>query len=327
MRIAIVGAGRMGGHHARVIARSGRASVNVVVDVDPMRAELLASSVSARASSRLEEAFDADAAIVATPPASHLPIALALFDAGVPLLVEKPLSDRLEEATTIVRASGASGVPMTTGFVERFNPVVQTAMRLMEDSGPAVHVVGLRHSPPDPIVDTDVVFDLLVHDIDLALRLLDGDWAGEAVGGVWHGTKPGIAEIADCTLVTDAGAVATLSASRMGQRKVRTIELATERNQMELDLLRRTMTVYRHVRHEVDDGSAYRAETVMDIPFVHDAGEPLAQQLDHFTALARGEVDPELERRGLLAPHRVATLVRAQALGTVPVVADAVRVA
>ena len=324
MRLALVGAGRRGTYHAGVVARSRGATINVVVDQDPMRAELLASSVSARASTRLEDAFDVDAAIVATPPSSHLPIALMMFDAGVPILLENPLSDRFDEARTIVRASGSSGVAMTTAFLERFSPVVQMAERLMKDAGPARHLVALRHSAPEPVVGTDVVFDFLVHDIDLALRLLDGEWTGEAVGGVWHGATPGVAEIADCALATETGAAATLSSSRMGQRKMRMLEIATERQQMELDLVRRTMTVF----GPAPGGSGPGVPMVIDIPSGHESGEPLAQQLEHFLGLVRGEIDPEVERRGLLAPHRVAMLVRSRALHEVePSVAQTVQVA
>jgi predicted dehydrogenase len=315
MRIALIGAGRMGSHYAGSLARSGSATIQVVVDANPMRAEVLAASVSSRASTRLDDAFDADAAILATPAPTHLPIALMLLDAGVPLLVDNPLSNRLDEAMAIVRASGASGVPMTTGFLERFNPVVQKALRLMRETGPAVHVAGLRHSAPDPIAGTHVLFDLLIHDVDLALGLLDGEWTGDVAGGLWDGPTPGTCEVADCTLFTDAGAGATLSASRMGQRKMALIEVTTHHQQMELDLVRRTMTVFGNPQRDVDPGSDSRVATLVDIPTVRDGLDPLAKQLEHFLSLVRGEIDADAERGSLLAPHRVAALVRSRAFG------------
>lgn len=315
LKVGVIGAGRMGRHHARVLSRCPDTEVAVVIDVDPLRAELLASGFGCRASTRLEDACSCDAAVVATPPGDHLEVALPLLEAGIPLLVEKPLSEDLREARAIVEASRSRRVPLACGFVERYNPVVLAAARLMEDAGPALHLVGLRHSPPDPVVATSVVHDLLIHDIDLALRMCAGGWAVEVAGGLWRGGPRGGVEIADCVLVTDAGAMATLSASRMGQRKVRRLELSTPAGQMELDLLRRTITVYRHVTHEAAEGGTYRAETVMDIPFVQEAGEPLALQLSHFVALVRGEVDPDAEREGLLPPHEVATRVQQDALG------------
>lgn len=312
-RLAVVGAGRMGTHHAKAIARMDEADMALVVDVDPVRAELLAAAAGGRPSTRLEDVLACDAAIVATPPETHLDVALQLMRAEMPLLVEKPLAGDIEQARQLLDASARRRAPVTCGFVERFNPVVATAARIVADSGPVVHFVAIRHSPPDPYVTTSVVHDLLVHDIDLALRACAGAWTGEVSGGVW--LRDGTAEIADCTLVTDAGAVATLSASRMSQRKVRHLEMSTPTHQLELDLLRRTITVYRHVRHEAPGEGGYRAETVMDIPFIHESGEPLILQLRHFLALARGEIDPAAERAQLLAAHEVAAKVEAGALG------------
>ncbi|HEY4938256.1 MAG TPA: Gfo/Idh/MocA family oxidoreductase [Actinomycetota bacterium] len=320
MRLALIGAGRMGAHHARVISQSPGVALDVVIDRDPGRAELVASLAGARHGADADLALGCDAAIVATNAETHWEVAADLLSAGIPLLIEKPLSPSLEEARIIVGTSHSLGVPVTCGFVERFNPVVKTAERLMHDDfGPALHLVGIRHSPPDANgrqAGLSVVHDLLIHDVDLALRLCAGGWTGQAVGGIWTSPWTGTEEIADCTLLLEGGTVATCSASRMSQRKVRSLSVATERAMLELDLLRRTITVYQHVGHLTALGDAgYRAQTVMDLPFVREAGEPLALQLAHFMALVRGEADPELERASLLAPHEAVALVQDQAIG------------
>ncbi|MEA2503373.1 MAG: hypothetical protein QOG36_416 [Actinomycetota bacterium] len=320
MRLALIGAGRMGAHHARVISQSPGVALDVVIDRDPGRAELVASLAGARHGADPDLALGCDAAIVATNAETHWEVAADLLSAGIPLLIEKPLSPSLEEARIIVGTSHSLGVPVTCGFVERFNPVVKTAERLMhEDFGPALHLVGIRHSPPDASgrqAGLSVVHDLLIHDVDLSLRLCAGGWTGQAVGGIWTSPWTGTEEIADCTLLLEGGTVATCSASRMSQRKVRSLSVATERAMLELDLLRRTITVYQHVGHLTALGDAgYRAQTVMDLPFVREAGEPLALQLAHFMALVRGEADPELERASLLAPHEAVALVQDQAIG------------
>jgi predicted dehydrogenase len=317
LRLALIGAGRMGANHARVISQSPGVDLDVVIDRDPARAELVASLAAARHGTDPDLALGCDAAIVATNAETHWEVAADLLSAGIPLLVEKPLSPSLEEARLIVGTSRSLGVPVTCGFVERFNPVVRTAERLMHDDfGPALHLVGIRHSPPDAAGGLSVVHDLLIHDVDLALRLCAGGWTGQAVGGIWTSPWTETEEIADCTLLLEGGTVATCSASRMSQRKVRSLSVATERAMLELDLLRRTITVYQHVGHLTALGDAgYRAQTVMDLPFVREAGEPLALQLAHFVALVGGEVDPELERASLLAPHEAVALVQDQAIG------------
>jgi predicted dehydrogenase len=306
MRIALIGAGRMGTLHARVVRSSPDASLDVVIDSDLLKADLLASTYGSRSTTSVEAALACDAAIVATPPGSHLEIAGDLMNAGIPVLVEKPLAPTVREAEELVALSRSTGVAMTCGFVERFNPVIATARHVMEEYGQALHLVSVRHSPPDPLVAVDVVQDLLIHDADLALRLCAGEWTGEVKGATWSPAPGSWSEIADCTLTFDSGALATLSASRMSQRKVRQLNLSTPRALIELDLIRRTITVFRHVSHQTTDGSGYRADTVMDIPFVREAGEPLALQFAHFLRLASGAADPVAERDGLLAPHQIA---------------------
>jgi len=317
LRLALIGAGRMGAHHARVLSQSSGVALDVVIDRDAGRAELVASLGGARHGTDHDLAFGCDAAIVATNAETHAGVAATLLGAGIPLLIEKPLSPLLGEARSIVETSRRLAVPVSCGFVERFNPVVRTAERLMrEDFGPALHLVGIRHSPPDVAGGLSVVHDLLIHDIDLALRLSAGAWTGQAVGGIWASPWTATAEIADCTLLLAGGAGATCSASRMSQRKVRSLSVATERAMLELDLLRRTITVYQHVGHLTAlDDAGYRAQTVMDLPFVREAGEPLALQLAHFLALVRGEADPDLERASLLAPHEAVAVLQDHAIG------------
>ena len=106
--------------------------------------------------------------------------------------------------------------------------------------------------------------------------------------------------------------IAGLSASRAGQRKVRTLSVMTRTQLIEVDLLRQDITVYQHIDFPRGNaGPDYRAQTIIDVPFVRHSGEPLALELEHFVALARGEVDMEAERATLLAPHIAAASVTA----------------
>jgi predicted dehydrogenase len=125
---------------------------------------------------------------------------------------------------------------------------------------------------------------------------------------LWRPPESSTAEIADCTIRFAGGTVATLSASRVSQRKVRSLTIATASQLIELDLLRQDISVYRHVRHEQIGGpsTTYRAQTVVDIPFVRHAGEPLALQFEHFLDLVEGRADGEAERRRVLPAHALA---------------------
>lgn len=301
----------MASHHARVISDSEMADLAMVVDTDVQRAEQLATLYGGRASTRVEQTTDCDAVIVATPTESHAEIATRVLQAGIPLLVEKPIANDVQAVEAVIALSEATETPLMCGFVERFNPVITAAMNLMDV--PPLHMVCLRHSPPAPRISTSVVYDLLIHDIDLALRLAGSDALSAVAGTTWTPDGATFAEISDCTLRFEDGMIATLSASRMGQRKIRTYLVGTQDSLIELDLLRQDITVYRHVAHQqVGDPTTYRAETIIDIPFVRQVGEPLALQLNHFVSLARRRINPEDERRTLLAPHIAAAEVAAR---------------
>ena len=302
LAVGLVGAGTMGANHARVVAASPHAHLAVVVDPDQQRAAGLAAE--ATVSESPEAVFGCDAVIVASPTDSHTGLALDLIERGVPVLVEKPLAPDFPQAQAIVAAAERDNVPLLCGFVERFNAAVTTAHTVLEE--PPVHLVSIRHSPPTPRITTSVVYDLLIHDIDLALGLLDSP-VTDMTGATSSDPDTGTAEIADCTLRFAGGAVATLSASRASQRKIRWLLVTTPTALVEIDLLRQDVTVYRNVRHnQVGDTPTYRAETIVDIPFVRHHGEPLVLQFEHFVRLVHGDADAAVERASLLTPHRIA---------------------
>jgi predicted dehydrogenase len=297
----------MGSQHARVIAESDRADLAGIVDGDPAVAERIASTHDTAAATEWDASLGWDAAILAAPTEAHHDLALALLDGGLPVLVEKPVTPDLATSADLLDAAAKAAVPVMCGFVERFNPVVVALSGLLD--GPVRHVHAVRHSPRNHRIATSVVYDLLIHDLDLALRLC-GDPLGLGAAG-WRSPETRTVEIVDAT-VRFADGVATMSADRWGQRKVRTVSVSTESSLIELDLLRQDVTVYRHVHHEVRGQASYRAETVIDIPFVRHRGEPLALQLEHFLDLVDGSADLVAERESILPPHRLAAEVDAQ---------------
>jgi predicted dehydrogenase len=309
MKVALVGVGAMGSHHARVIGNAQRARLYAVVDRDLERATAVAERIGCLATTDVEVAARSDAVVVATPTEAHLEVALELLGAGRPLLIEKPLAPDLASVQVIVKESEARGVPIMCGFVERFNPVIAAASDVIDT--PPIHLVALRHSPPAERVTSSVVADLLIHDIDLAMHFAGGAEPVDVAASTWIPPEGGVSEIADCMVRFSSGMLATLSASRRSQRKVRSFTVVTPEVLVELDLLRQDVSVYRHVRHEQLGGATttYRAQTVVDIPFVRHAGEPLALQFEYFLDLVEGRVDADQERRRLLPAHAIAARV------------------
>jgi predicted dehydrogenase len=311
-RIALIGAGSMGSNHARVLAETDEAELAIVIDIEVERARQLADLYGCGFATDIGAAASCDAAVVATPTALHLPHARELIDFGKPVLVEKPVTPNIEATRAVITAADRAGTPLMCGFVERFNPVVTTVATLLDRE--PVHLVTLRHSPKTPRSTLSVVLDLLIHDIDLVLRYMGGKRVHDVVSAT-ASPNSDVAEVADCILRFETGAVATLSASRASQRKVRTHVIETGNALYDVDLLRQDITVYQHRSHEAvyRDGPTYRAETVVDIPFVRHGGEPLALQLRHFLRLIAGAVDAEAERSSILPAHEVAALVEKSA--------------
>ncbi|GEK21655.1 Gfo/Idh/MocA family protein [Cellulomonas xylanilytica] len=309
-RILLVGAGAMGSLHARVTAQHAGAELVTVVDPRPEVGQALADRFGATWRPEIGSLADVDAVIVAAATEAHFGLAREVLEADVPLLVEKPVTDQLPQTIEVLELSAARGVPIMCGLLERYNPAVLTA-RTMLDS--PIHVTGVRHSPYAPRIRTGVAWDLLVHDVDLALQVIGGDVAHiEAAVGHFHpASAAGAEDVVEALLRFESGAVASVSASRLGQRKVRTLTIHELDRLIEVDLLRRDVTVYRHVSGEAaDDGRGYRQQTIIEIPELVTSQEPLAAQLDRFLGILAGTVDADAERASILPSHQVVARVK-----------------
>ncbi|GCE77695.1 Gfo/Idh/MocA family protein [Cellulomonas biazotea] len=317
-RILLVGAGSMGSLHARVTAGHPQAELATVVDTREDAGRALADRFGARWQPEIGSLSGVDAVIVAAATEAHFELAKQVIEAGVPLLVEKPVTDRLEQTIEVLELSEQRDVPVMCGLLERYNPAVLTARSILEEP---IHVTGVRHSPYAPRIKTGVAWDLLVHDVDLAFQVLPGEVVGvEAVVGQFHPSSvPGAEDVVEALLRFGSGAVASVSASRLGQRKVRTLTINEVDKLIEVDLLRRDVTVYRHVSAEAatSDGRGYRQQTIIEIPELVTSQEPLAAQLDRFLGLVAGTVDAAEERAGILPSHRVVARAKEVAAASV----------
>ncbi|MCZ7528825.1 MAG: Gfo/Idh/MocA family oxidoreductase [Acidimicrobiia bacterium] len=308
LQIALVGAGAMGSLHARVVTQSQDADLACIVDPHVESGELLAERYRTRWRPEVDTLDPFDAVIVATPTHTHVEWGLRVIEAGKPLLVEKPLSEDLAETTRLVEAARRHGVPLMCGLLERYNPAVMTAMEIIEEP---VHVTSVRHSPYAPRIVTGVAHDLLIHDVDLTLRMAGQDPSEIKAHFAYCHPKSelGAEDVAEVMLEFRSGLLASLSASRVSQRKVRNLVVAELERLVEIDLLRNDLTVYRHVGNAAldDSGPGYRQQTIIDIPTIQPAREPLATQLDRFVAVARDEADFREELDTLVGPHFVVT--------------------
>lgn len=296
----------MGSLHARVISQSLSTELTMVVEPDADRGSAIADQWGSKWVPDLDDFDDVDAVVVASPTHTHVDWAARSLQAGKPTLVEKPVSENFAETVALVDAAEAGDVPLLCGLLERFNPAVMKMHEIVEDP---IHLNVTRHSPHTPRIATGVAFDLAVHDVDLAIRLADEmpDSVSAHLSFCHPASPPTSEDIAEITLGFPSGMLAGVSSSRVSQRKLRTLQVAEVERLIEVDLLRRDITVYHHVTADYLDGrtTGYRQQTVIDIPAILDAREPLAAQLDHFVELATGRSDHDVERRSILPVHEV----------------------
>lgn len=304
LKVALVGSGSMGRNHARVIATGDRTELSIVIDPDEKIGRQAAELYDTSWAPDMNGLEGVDAAVIAAPTEHHFQLTRQVIEAGLPLLVEKPLCPSLSQTQELVDASAAAGTPLMCGLLERFNPAFQVAMRMIDSP---VYVRAARHSPYAPRIQTGVAWDLLVHDVDLVIRAFGGGHPTSlnVKAGQFHASSvPGAEDVVEATMAF-AGGIASVSASRLGQMKVRSMVIQELDRMIEIDLLRRGLTSYRHATIEADEGfSGFRQSTEMEVPEI--AGpEPLVGQLNHFVDLIEGKVDVDAERESFLPAHRV----------------------
>jgi predicted dehydrogenase len=245
LRVAVVGVGHLGRHHARILSTLDGANLVAIVDINRERAEQVASSVGARAlvdAGELEG--QVDAVTVAVPTEAHVQVALPLLRQGIAVLVEKPLSRSSTEADTLIAAAAASGATLAVGHTERHNPAVAAATSYVrEPRFIEVHRLGTF---PDRSLDIDVVFDLMIHDIDIVLSLVASEVVAIEAVGVPVLTDR--IDIANARLRFASGCIANLTASRISRDRVRKIRFFQQDAYISIDYGAQDLEVYRLVR-------------------------------------------------------------------------------
>jgi predicted dehydrogenase len=217
-RVAVIGVGHLGQHHARLLAAIPEVELVAVVDTKPGRAgEIGAKHGVAALTDAAGLVGRVDAVTIATPTASHVDVALAFVEAGAAVLVEKPIAVSLAEADRLVEAAAARGTVLAVGHTERFNPAVVAGLPLV--SAPRFVEIHRLGTFPDRSLDIDVIFDLMIHDLDVLLTVVGSDVVSVEAVGVNVLTRR--VDIANARLRFAGGCIANVTASRISRDRVR----------------------------------------------------------------------------------------------------------
>jgi predicted dehydrogenase len=277
LRVGVVGVGHIGSNHARIYAELPNAEFVAVFDIDLPRAAEIAAKYKAKVAGSLDEFAEmVAAASVATPTNTHFPVARDLLVRGKHLLIEKPITENTADARELAQRAAEKRLVLQVGHVERFNPVLGALeQRLTHPRFIEAH----RLSPyPNRSTEIGVVLDLMIHDLEIILHLVNS--TVENIDAVGVPVLSRGEDIANARLRFANGCIANITSSRISPERMRKIRVFQEDAYLSLDYQGQSGEIYRRV-----DGQIRRD------PVAIEKEEPLRQQLASFVdcALTGGE--------------------------------------
>lgn len=304
LRGAVFGAGRMGRHHIRIMAQNENVELVGVVDPNVEHAKTVAEPWGAPVFASIDELPEIDLAIVVTPTQFHEELGLALLEKGIHLLIEKPLAHSPKAARRLVDKAAEKGVVLAVGHVERFNPAVSSLKKLVKE--PKMILIE-RLSPYTPRIQDSVVYDLTIHDIDLACWIAGSKPVSvEAVGTKLFSDTT---DAASTIIKFENGAIASIQTSRITQDKIRRISVSEEKRFVVADTLHQNIQITRQaeVSYEGEgDSLTYTQASIVEIPMIDRGGEPLVrEQEDFYRAIIEGCAPTVSGEEGLRAVELV----------------------
>ncbi|RCL51368.1 MAG: gfo/Idh/MocA family oxidoreductase [Synechococcus sp. MED-G71] len=310
VKVGVIGIGSMGWNHARVLSLLRDAELVGVADPDAARGALAKEQFGCEWFADYNALIpEVEAVCIAVPTLLHHPVGMACLQAGVHVLIEKPIAASEQEARELIAAAEQAGRLLQVGHIERFNPAFRELLNVVANEEVVV-LEGRRHSPhADRANDVSVVLDLMIHDIDLVLELAGAPVVGFAAAGGRSGDGP--IDYVTATLNFANGVAASLTASKMSHRKVRCLSAHCRASLVEADFLHRNLRIHRRAQESY---SATRGELLYRHDgFIEEVSitptEPLYAELEHFLQCVRGAAKPAVDGLQASRALRLADLI------------------
>ncbi len=318
LRIGVIGVGNMGQHHTRVLSLLKDVELVGISDVDVERGLDTASKYRIR---YFEDYHDllphVDAVCIAVPTRLHHLVGMTCLQAGIHVLIEKPIAASINEAESLVNAAAEAQCILQVGHIERFNPAFQELIKVLKTED-LLALEAHRMSPySNRANDVSVVLDLMIHDIDLLLEL-----AGSPVdrlsasGSRAMDSNSTHLDYVTATLGFANGIVATLTSSKVTHRKIRRIAAHCRNSLTEADFLNNEILIHRQITANcsADYGQVlYRQDGLIEKVYTSNI-EPLHAELEHFVNCVRGGEQPSVGGEQALKALRLASLIEHMAL-------------
>ncbi len=289
LKVGVIGVGSMGKNHVRSYAAlKNLCDLVGVYDMNQQLSNEIADSYGVKSFSSLEDLMEeVDAINIATPTTTHYDIAMKAIDNDLHILLEKPITNTIEEAEEILQAARDKNLTVQVGHIERFNPAIQALPDILQ--GEEIIAIDVkRMGPYDPrIDDTDVIQDLMIHDIDVVSSISPTSVEGVSAFGSIIKSKKHI-DYAVANMIMNNGIIATLTASRVTNKKVRKLTVITHDSYIELDYMQKKIVLTNKSAFK-DSGFSKKSELeeVFD-----EAEEPLKMQLSHFVNSVENDTRP-----------------------------------
>ncbi|MDA0039955.1 Gfo/Idh/MocA family oxidoreductase [Brachyspira hyodysenteriae] len=289
VNISLIGVGRMGQFHLNVVSQINHINLAGIYDADENHLNEISQKYNIRKFNSVDEAIDnADAVIIASPTIYHFEIAKKAVEKGKHVLVEKPMTETYAQALELEEIVKQKNVILQVGHVERFNGAVQELHHIIEKP---YLIEARRLAPFTPrITDVGVVFDIMIHDLDIVTSLVKKPIVRFSASGKRIRTKN--EDIASALLEFEDSTIATISASRVTQEKIRTLAISTEEAYFILDYATQDITIHRQAASQsnikTSVGINYKQESIIERVFIH-RDNPLKLEDEHFANCILGK--------------------------------------
>jgi len=300
LRVGVVGVGHLGKHHARLLAAMPDVQLVGVADLVEERARAATAGTSAEVFADAAALLDrVDAVSLAVPTVDHLSVARPFLERGIAVLVEKPMAASVAEAEEMLALAERSGAVLGVGHTERFNPAMAAAWPLI--GTPRFIEIHRLSGFPERSLDIDVIFDVMIHDLDIIQAIDKSEVVGVEAVGVHVLTSK--TDICNARVKFASGCIANITASRISRDKVRKVRFFQQDMYVSIDYGAQELEVWR-LRHRPGDRPVIEGGHV---EVTRD--EPLKRELEDFVAAAREKRAPGVSGAEGLRALKLATRV------------------
>ena len=301
IKVAVIGAGMMGKNHLRTYKNLNGFELVGVYDIFADAASSAAETFGIKAFSSLEEvAANVDAVSVVTTSVTHAEVGEFFLNKGIHCLIEKPLATTEDECRRLISAAKRNNVTLLVGHIEQFNPAVEQLHKILSNTSQICSLEARRMSAASGrITDVDVAMDLMIHDAEIILSLVKSPVVNVQASAVRSAKSPSGKDYITALIEFANGATAALTASRITQSRIRTLNVTTDDNYIDMDFINQSIAVHSQSRmhgvnqNDLPENMRYGLKGSVENLFIMQA-QPLNSELNHFANCINGKETPRI---------------------------------